>query len=135
MGRFMPVPRWIARVNLRVTNRLLSPIARRLPGMGVVIHIGRKTHRRYRTPVMVFRRGHRMIIALTYGRDSQWVQNVVAEGGCELETQHHTLRLTHPRLFYDERRDLMPGVVRVVLALLHVADFLELTAGENATDS
>ena len=103
--------------------------------MGVVIHTGRKTQRRYRTPVMVFRRGHRMIIALTYGRDSQWVHNVVAEGGCELETQHHTLRLSHPRLFHDERRELMPGLVRAMLGLLNVADFLELTADENATDS
>jgi hypothetical protein len=46
----MPFPRWIARVNLHVTNRLLGPLARRLPGMGVVIHIGRKTHRQYITP-------------------------------------------------------------------------------------
>jgi hypothetical protein len=49
----MPFPRWIARVNLHVINHLLAPIAQRLRGMGVVIHTGRKTHRRYRTPVMV----------------------------------------------------------------------------------
>jgi deazaflavin-dependent oxidoreductase (nitroreductase family) len=124
----MPFPRWIARVNLHVTNHLLGPIARRLPGMGVVIHIGRKTHRRYRTPVMVFRRGDRMIIALTYGRDSQWVHNVITTDGCELETQNHKLRLSHPRLFHDEGRSLMPGIVRVMLGILHVSDFLELTA-------
>jgi hypothetical protein len=49
----MPFPRWIARVNLHVINHLLGPIAQRLRGMGVVIHTGRNTHRRYRTPVMV----------------------------------------------------------------------------------
>ena len=49
--------------------------------------IGRKTHRQYSTPVLVFRHGRGFIIALTYGRQSQWVHNVLAEGGCQLETQ------------------------------------------------
>lgn len=87
----MPLPRWVARFNLYVTNRLLGPLASRLPGMGVVIHVGRKTHRRYRTPVLVFRRGNRLIIALTYGRESQWVHNVLAQDGCRLETEGRTL--------------------------------------------
>jgi deazaflavin-dependent oxidoreductase (nitroreductase family) len=95
--------------------------------MGVVIHTGRKTKRHYHTPVMVFRRGDRMIIALTYGRDSQWVHNVAAAGGCELETQNHKLRLSNPRLFHDNRRELMPGIVRLMLGILDVSDFLELT--------
>jgi hypothetical protein len=73
----MPFPRWLARVNLHVTNRVLGPLASRVPGMGVIIHLGRKSHQQYRTPVMVFRRSNRFIIALTYGRDSQWVQNVL----------------------------------------------------------
>ncbi len=68
----MPAPRWLARFNLYVTNRILGPLASRLPGMGVVLHVGRKTGRLYRTPVLIFRRGDRLIIALTYGRQSQW---------------------------------------------------------------
>ena len=55
--------------------------------MGVVLHIGRKTRRQYHTPVLVFWRGNRLIIALTYGRESQWVRNVLAEDGCELDTE------------------------------------------------
>ena len=123
----MPVPRWVARVNLHVTNHLLGPLARRLPAMGVVTHIGRKTHQAYKTPVMVFPRGDRMIIALTYGRDSQWVQNVMAAHGCELETRNHKLRLSSPKLFHDEHRALMPSLVRLILGILHVSDFLELS--------
>src|SRR5438067_9458209 len=65
----MPAPRWLARVNRRVTNRLLAPLATHLPGFGVVVHTGRKTRQRYRTPVNVFRRADRYVIALTYGRD------------------------------------------------------------------
>jgi deazaflavin-dependent oxidoreductase (nitroreductase family) len=123
----MPAPRWLARFNLYVTNRLLGPLARRVPGMGIVLHTGRKTHRNYRTPVLVFRRGDKFIIALTYGAHSQWVRNVLAQSGCELETQGRILRLSHPVLFHDEQRRAMPGFVRPMLKLYNVPDFLELT--------
>lgn len=123
----MPAPRWLARFNLYVTNRILGPLARRLPGMGVVVHVGRKTHRPYRTPVMIFRHGDQVIIALTYGRESQWVQNVIANNGCELQNQGRMLRLTNPHLYRDEQRKMMPALVRAILGVLNVSDFLELT--------
>jgi deazaflavin-dependent oxidoreductase (nitroreductase family) len=123
----MPLPRWLARFNLHVTNRILGPVARYLPAMGVVVHTGRKTHRRHRTPVLVFRRGEHYIIALTYGPKAQWVQNVLAEGSCELETRGRALRLSHPRLFHDEHRRAMIAPIRLALAVFNVSDFLEFT--------
>lgn len=122
----MPAPRWLARFNLRVTNHILGPLAKWMPGMGVVIHTGRRSHRRYRTPVMIFPRGDRVIVALTYGRDSEWVRNVLAEGSCELETQGHTTRLTAPCIVHDEERRAVPALHRRILGLLEVSDFLEL---------
>jgi deazaflavin-dependent oxidoreductase (nitroreductase family) len=124
----MPAPRWLARFNLYVTNPVLGPLARRLPGMGVVLHTGRKTRRIYRTPVLVFRRGETFIIALTYGTESQWVRNVLAQGGCKLETQGRILQLSHPTIRHDERRLAVPGLARFILGLLNVSDFLDLTA-------
>lgn len=123
----MPLPRWLARFNFRVTNHLLSPLAMRLPGWGVVVHTGRKTHRQYRTPVFVFRRGDRFVIALTYGRESRWVHNVLAQGGCDLETQGRILRLTGPHLFHDDDRRAVPALHRRILGVFNVSDFLELT--------
>jgi deazaflavin-dependent oxidoreductase (nitroreductase family) len=123
----MPLPRFIARVNRRVTNRLLGGLATRLPWFGVVVHTGRRSRRQYRTPVNIFRRGDRYIIALTYGPNADWVRNVLAEGGCTLETRGRTLRLSSPRLFRDERRYAVPAPVRLVLGLVNVSDFLELT--------
>ena len=123
----MPLPRSVARFNLCVTNRILGPLAEWVPGMGVVIHVGRKTHRQYRTPVMVFRRANRFIVALTYGRNSQWVQNVLVANGCELITQNSKLRLSHPHVFRDERRENMPIFARFILGIINVSDFLELT--------
>lgn len=122
----MPLPRWLARFNLSVTNRILGPVAEHAPGMGVVIHEGRKTRRQYRTPVMVFRHDDQFVIALTYGPESQWVKNVVAHGECDFESQGRRFHLTAPRLIHDERRTLMPGVVRLALGAMNVADFLEL---------
>jgi deazaflavin-dependent oxidoreductase (nitroreductase family) len=122
----MPLPRWLARLNLRVTNRILGPIAEHAPGMGIVIHEGRKTNRRYRTPVMVFRHGDRFVIALTYGPESQWVKNVLAHGGCDFETRGRTFHLSQPRMIHDQRRSLMPAAVRLALGILNVSDFLEL---------
>jgi deazaflavin-dependent oxidoreductase (nitroreductase family) len=123
----MPLPRWLARFNGLVTNRLLDPMARLLPGWGVVVHTGRKTHRQYRAPVLIFRDGDRVIIALTYGRESDWVRNVLAQGGCQLETQGSTLQLSHPNLFHDEGRGAVPALVRLPLGVFDVSDFLELT--------
>lgn len=61
----MTLPPWLARANRRVTNRLWGPLAPHLPGFGVIVHAGRKSHRRYRTPVNVFPRADGYVIALT----------------------------------------------------------------------
>ena len=126
----MPLPRSIARFNRHVTNRLLSPLARYLPGFGVVVHRGRKSGRLYRTPVNVFGRPGGVVVALTYGPDSDWVRNVVAAGGCRLQTRGRTLRLSRPRLIHDETRRLVPAPLRPVGGLGHVSDFLELSLAD-----
>jgi deazaflavin-dependent oxidoreductase (nitroreductase family) len=127
----MPLPQSVARFNKRVTNRLTARLATRLPGFGVIIHTGRKTHRQYRTPINIFPRAGKYVIALTYGPDADWVRNVLASGGCIVETRGRTLRLSQPRIFRDERRRYMPAPARLILGLAHVSDFLELTpAGE-----
>ena len=123
----MPLPRAVARINRRVTNRLLTGPATRLPGFGVVVHTGRRSRRQYRTPVNVFRRGDRFTIARTYGINADWVRNVLAEGGCALETRGRTLRLSRPQLIHDESRQEVPPPVRLVLGLVKVSDFLRLT--------
>src|ERR1019366_7340469 len=79
--------RWVAAFNLAVTNRITSRFAARLPGFGILTHVGRKSGRVYRTPVNVFRAPDGFLIALTYGRKSEGVRNVIAAGGCKLETR------------------------------------------------
>lgn len=79
--------RRMAHFNRRVANRLTRPLARCLPGFGIVVHEGRKSKREYRTPVNFLRAPDGYVIALTYGTESQWVRNVRTAGGCELITR------------------------------------------------
>jgi deazaflavin-dependent oxidoreductase (nitroreductase family) len=116
----------LAKVNRRVTNRITGPLARRLPGFGVIVHTGRKSNRQYRTPVNVFATPGGYVVALTYGADSDWVRNVLAAGGCELVSRGRTEPLTEPRIFHDESRRPVPPMVRPILRAAGVADFMVL---------
>jgi deazaflavin-dependent oxidoreductase (nitroreductase family) len=123
----VPLPRSVARFNRVVTNRLTRPLAKYLPAFGVIVHSGRKTHRKYHTPLNVFRGDDdHYVIALTYGPDVEWLKNLQASGGGTLETLGQTWTVTEPRVFHDERRAAMPLPVRVILGLTKVNDFVEL---------
>jgi deazaflavin-dependent oxidoreductase (nitroreductase family) len=116
----------MAYFNRRVTNRLIRPLARWLPGFGIVVHEGRKSKREYWTPVNVFRTPDGYVIALTYGTESEWVRNVRTTGGCELITRGTRTRVGSPEIRHDESRQLVPALVRPVLRLLGVTDFMHL---------
>ena len=122
----MAIPRTVGRWNKVGLNRVTRRIAPWLPGFGVVVHRGRRSGRTYRTPVNVFstRDGYRF--ALTYGPDTDWVRNVLAAGGCQLETRGRVVRLVAPRLYHDEQRRGVRPLERQILRLLGVADFLAL---------
>jgi deazaflavin-dependent oxidoreductase (nitroreductase family) len=123
----MVMSRRLARFNRAVTNRAVRPLAGYAPGLGVVLHRGRRSGRTYRTPVNVYARGRRYVVALVYGRDADWVKNVTAAEGCELQVRGRRIRLTGPRIVHDETRRDVPRIVRPALRLLGVNDFLHLT--------
>jgi deazaflavin-dependent oxidoreductase (nitroreductase family) len=114
----------MAHFNRLVTNHLTLPLAPWLPGFGVVEHVGRRSGRRYRTPVNVFKTPDGYVIALTYGTESDWVKNVHAADGCDLVTRGQRHRLKSPEIIHDERR--VPAIIRPILRLMRVTDFLHL---------
>jgi|SRR3984893_1658545 len=116
--------RWVAAFNLLVTNRITSRFAPRLPGFGILTHVGRKSGRVYRTPVNVFRAPGGFLIALTYGRESEWVRNVISAGGCQLETRGVQYQLSAPTIVHDPTRRRFPTPVRIVLRLIGADDFM-----------
>src|SRR5262245_40982263 len=113
----MPLPRSVARFNRRVTNRVLGPLAPHLPNFAVVVHRGRRSGRLHRTPVNCFPRPGGCVVALTYGPTSDWVRNVLANGGCVLETGGRALAMTRPRVVHDEQRQRWAAPVRVILGV------------------
>jgi deazaflavin-dependent oxidoreductase (nitroreductase family) len=119
--------RWVAAFNLAVTNRITSRFAGRLPGFGILRHVGRKSGRVYRTPVNVFRAPEGFLIALTYGRESKWVKNALAAGACELETRGVRYHLSAPTIVHDPTRRRFPLPVRIVLRLIGANDFMQLS--------
>src|SRR5262245_31377008 len=94
------------------TRRFVNPLTRRfagrLPGFGLVTHVGRTSGRSFTTPLNVFRRGDHYLFALTYGSEVDWVRNVRAAGGCTLRTRGHTIALVEPDLIEDPTLSLLP---------------------------
>jgi deazaflavin-dependent oxidoreductase (nitroreductase family) len=128
----MPIPRTVAHWNKVGLNRVTRHIAPWAPGFGLVIHRGRRSGRRYETPVNVFPSADGYLFALTYGPDTDWVKNVLAAGGCELRTGGRTVRLSSPRLYHDESRRGIRPFEREILRVLRVADFLSLATAPAA---
>jgi deazaflavin-dependent oxidoreductase (nitroreductase family) len=123
------MPRAIARLNRRVTNRLMSPLAGRVPPIVTVVHEGRESGRTYRTPVWAFRTGDGWVMALTYGPDTEWAKNVQASGRCTVEAPGGTIHVTEvQRLRGDEGRRLMPAPLRPAMRVMGVTDYLKVTS-------
>jgi deazaflavin-dependent oxidoreductase (nitroreductase family) len=117
-----------------ITNRIARRFAARLPGFAIVRSVGRKSGKVYWTPVNVFRQQNGFLIALTYGRESQWVANVIAAGTCDLESRGITYRLVCPLLVHDRSRQRFPPLVRFVLGLIDANDYLELQLPPHEAD-
>jgi deazaflavin-dependent oxidoreductase (nitroreductase family) len=121
------LPRWLARLNLRFSNAFMRPIAAWLPWFAVLEHVGRTSGTVHRTALMAFRRRpDRWVMALTYGTDVQWLRVVEAAGGCRLLSGGRWVDLVEPRRFRDASRSSVPVIVRPMLALLRVSDFVEM---------
>jgi deazaflavin-dependent oxidoreductase (nitroreductase family) len=125
-GGGMPIPKVVGQWNKVGLNRVTRRIAPWMPGLGVVVHRGRRSGKVYETPVNVFAAPDGYVLALTYGAETDWVKNVLAAGGCELRTRGRVFQLTAPRLYHDEDRRGIRPLERQALRALGVADFLSL---------
>jgi deazaflavin-dependent oxidoreductase (nitroreductase family) len=112
------------------TTHIVNPVMRLfikwLPHFAIIRYRGRRSGKRYRTPMNVFRDGDAYVFALTYGSDVQWVKNVLAAGKADLEIRNRVIHLTDPEMFVDPTRRLMPQPVRLVLGLMRVSEFLRM---------
>lgn len=74
---------------------------------------------------MMFRRGDRAVIALTYGDRTQWLKNVLAAGECTFQSpRSEPVHLASPEFLHDPSRRLMPWLIRLPLWVIRVSDFV-----------
>jgi deazaflavin-dependent oxidoreductase (nitroreductase family) len=116
-------------LNKHFTNKLLIHISGKGLGLfAILIHTGRKTGKRYQIPIIVVPVQNGFIIALTYGRQTDWYENVKAKGGCSLKWKHQEYALTDPQLIDKELAILaFPALIRLGLRTMGIQYYLRLS--------
>jgi deazaflavin-dependent oxidoreductase (nitroreductase family) len=101
------------RVNRMFTNPLMGIVAWLVPPLAVVHHVGRRSGRHYRTPVVAFPTAKGFVIPMIYGRDVDWGRNIKEAHGCELQRVGRRFRLRNPRIVDgDAAYPHLPAAVR-----------------------
>ena len=121
----MPFPRTIAIINKHITNRFFILFAAWIPPFALVEHLGRKSGNLYRTPILAFPITEGFVFALTYGRNVDWVKNLLVRNFGVL-WYNGTRVPIHDFSFacYDEMKEVFPVLVRYFLNLIEVYDCL-----------
>jgi deazaflavin-dependent oxidoreductase (nitroreductase family) len=94
----MRVPRAVAKFNRRITNPMARSLTPWLPCLGTLEHVGRKSGRHYRTPLLVFKTQDGFVILIGYGPQTDWLKNVLAGGPTVLHKRGKALALASPRI-------------------------------------
>jgi len=92
----MQMPQWLARANRYVTNPIQRLWAGWAPMYAILDHVGRKSGKSYRTPLMVFSTNTGVAILLTYGPDRDWLKNITATGGGRMKRYGKTFEVRDP---------------------------------------
>ena len=89
---------------LRPVARLSAPLGRVVAGRrfltvwAMVEYRGRRSGRRYRTPLAVHRTTDGFVFPVAFGRGTQWPANVVAAGGCRMRWNGRMFDATDPEI-------------------------------------
>jgi deazaflavin-dependent oxidoreductase (nitroreductase family) len=125
----------VIRPMTKVLNPLIVKLAgRRHFGMAAQIqHVGRRSGKVYVTPASAHVHGDVIVIALTFGNQSDWVRNVRAAGGCTVRINGRSYRATNPQFIRREEagpllKAAFSPVQRAGMRVLGVRQFLRLDA-------
>jgi len=88
---------------LRLFTRATRPLALRSAGKegsstSVVRHVGRRSGRTYQTPVIAVHHDDSFLIALPYGKRTDWLKNVLDKGSATIVTNGHTYEVDRPKV-------------------------------------
>jgi deazaflavin-dependent oxidoreductase (nitroreductase family) len=88
---------------LRMFTRTMRPLALRSAGKegsntSVVRHVGRRSGRRYETPVIAAQHDDSFLIALPYGKRTDWLKNVLDKGSATIVSNGHAYEVDRPEV-------------------------------------
>ncbi len=88
---------------LRLFTRAMRPLALRSAGKegsgtSVVRHVGRRSGRTYQTPIIAVRHDDSFLIALPYGKRTDWLKNVLDKGSATIVTNGRTYEVDRPEV-------------------------------------
>lgn len=120
---------------IRTSNKyLLNPIMLRLAGRrywyaSVLHHTGRRSGRRFSTPVVIDRVGDDVYVPLPYGTRVDWLRNVLAAREASITTAGQTYELTSPEVVdAAEALPVLPRDRRGIFERAGVGRFLRARA-------
>lgn len=116
----------VRRFNRSVFNHLTMLFAGHF-FYAVVNHVGRRSGKAYRTPIVAERAPGGFLIPLPYGDDTDWCLNILAAGGCTLQHDGRRYPLTLPRVVEaDEALPLLKPAKRAAFRLFKIGKYLRL---------
>ena len=132
-------PSQFAQIVIRPMTKVLNPVivkfaARRHFAMAAQIqHVGRRSGKVYVTPATAHIHGDVILIALTFGNQSDWVRNVRAAEGATIGINGRTYHATSPQfLSRQEAGPLLKATFRALqragMRMLGVRQFMRLHA-------
>jgi deazaflavin-dependent oxidoreductase (nitroreductase family) len=108
-GALEPVgPSPIVKVVMRPLTKMLNPLIIKLAGRrhfhmaAQIRHVGRRSARTYITPVSARRSGDMVVIALTFGNQSDWSRNVRSAGGASIRIEGEDYDVTQPQIMSSQ---------------------------------
>lgn len=131
----MRMPRGFADFNRRVTNPAARAFTPWLPCLGTLEHVGRKSGKHYRTPLLVFKTQHGFVILIGYGPETDWLKNVLAGGPTALHKRGKVITLEHPRISSKSEAAPLVAPARRFFYRLFPYDEAALALTATSTDS
>jgi deazaflavin-dependent oxidoreductase (nitroreductase family) len=126
-GTLEPVgPSLIVKIVMRPLTKMLNPLIVKLAGRrhfhmaAQIRHTGRRSGRTYTTPVSARRSGDMVVIALTFGNQSDWSRNVRAAGSGTVRIDGEDYAVTQPQV--KSRQEAKP-VVQAAFSRMDRAGF------------
>jgi deazaflavin-dependent oxidoreductase (nitroreductase family) len=128
--RLGPRARRLIRSIARLVNPLVLRVAgrRHMPVLGIVRHRGRKTGRRYDTPLGVRpAAAGGFVMPLTFGEEAGWYRNILATGWCVITWRGQDHPASDPVIIDREAAlPAFPGYERLALRAIGINEFLWL---------